>query len=423
MRNHLRADRKMASLLRAGTHLRIPSRETTMRHAATVTSVVTRAAASILFAGAAATTATADTTGAALPSTLTAPKVYVFPLTGQMGTDISPQLFDIIVEDIKKQKPDIVVMQLKSADKDRNDYLQNDDKMEFGMPQVEQYRDMVKKVHEELPKIPQIMWVEDSVGFATLIALGWPDLYMKSDARMSGLQGVAAMAQGWQDPDVAAKMLAAWTGIGKGILQQGGYRLELGDAMIFPEQTLSVNFDGRKVTWLLDTAGVWIVDSSKEVTAHFDATLAEDTGLADGIADSLDDLMFLLGYREFTQVESGPKLAKQYVEDWRRSMDRCVEWMADAKDVDSTVAGLGKAKTLYEKVLAAMKQFPALELRLGRMGIPSKGQLEIEIDNIKKEIQRAREAEKGNRGGGSGSGSTGRGLGGGGGLGGGKRGS
>lgn len=393
-----------------------------MRHAATATSVVTRAAASILFAAAAATTATADTTGAALPSTLTAPKVYVFPLTGQMGTDISPQLFDIIVEDIKKQKPDIVVMQLKSADKDRNDYLQNDDKMEFGMPQVEQYRDMVKKVHEELPKIPQIMWVEDSVGFATLIALGWPDLYMKSDARMSGLQGVAAMAQGWQDPDVAAKMLAAWTGIGKGILQQGGYRLELGDAMIFPEQTLSVNFDGRKVTWLLDTSGVWIVDSNKEVTAQFDATLAEDTGLADGIADSLDDLMFLLGYREFTQVESGPKLAKQYVEDWRRSMDRCVEWMADAKDVDSTVAGLGKAKTLYEKVLAAMKQFPALELRLARMGIPGKGQLEIEIDNIKKEIQRAREAEKGNRGGG-GSGSTGRGLGGGGGLGGGKRGS
>ncbi len=393
-----------------------------MRHAASAKSVVTRAIASIMFAGVTATSVMADTTGAALPSTLTAPKVYVFPLTGQMGTDISPQLFDIIVEDIKKQKPDIVVMQLKSADKDRNDYLQNDDRMEFGMPQVEQYRDMVKKVHEELPKIPQIMWVEDSVGFATLIALGWPDLYMKSDARMSGLQGVAAIAQGWQDPDVAAKMLAAWTGIGKGILQQGGYRLELGDAMIFPEQTLSVNFDGRKVSWLLDTSGVWIVDSNKEVTAHFDATLAEDTGLADGIADSLDDLMFLLGYREFTQVESGPKLAKQYVEDWRRAMDRCVEWMADAKDVDASVAGLGKAKTLYEKVLAAMKQFPALELRLARMGIPGKAQLEVEIDNIKKEIQRAREAEKGNRGGGGGSGSTGRGLGGGG-LGGGKRGS
>jgi hypothetical protein len=57
--------------------------------------------------------------GAALPSTVGAPKVYVFPMHGQMGTDVSKALVEIMKEDIRKQKPDIIVYHLKSADIDR----------------------------------------------------------------------------------------------------------------------------------------------------------------------------------------------------------------------------------------------------------------------------------------------------------------
>ena len=347
--------------------------------------------------------------GAELPSTLSTPKVYVFPMTGQMGTDISPQLVDIMIKDIKKQKPDILVMQLKSADIDRNDYLKNDDPQEFGMPLIEEYRDMVRRIHDELPEVPQIMWIEDSVGFSSLVGLGWPNMYMKSDARLFGLQNVARLAGGWTDPDVAAKMLAAWTGIGKGIIQVGGYPLELGDAMIFPEKMLSVKFDGRKVVWLTDTTGVWIVDGSNEGVVNFEANLAEDTMLSDGTADSLDDLMFLLGYREFTQTESGPKLAKQYVTDWRKALERVEELAGDVEEAEPTVQGLSKAKSSLERILAAMKQYPAVATRL-RMKTTD---VQIQIDNIKKDIERVKEAEKGNRGAGS-SGGGGRGLGGGG---------
>ncbi len=347
--------------------------------------------------------------GAPLPSTLSAPKIYVFPMQGQMGTDISPQLVDIMIKDIKKQKPDILVMQLKSADVDRNDYLRNDDPQEFGMPMIEEYRDMVRKIHEDLPEIPQVMWIEDSVGFSSLIALGWPNMYMKSDSRLWGLQNVARLAGGWTDPDVAAKMLAAWTGIGKGIIQVGGYPLELGDAMIFPEKLLSVKFDGRSVHWLPDTTGVWIVDGSNEGVVNFEATIAEDTLLSDGTADTLDDLMFLLGYREYSQVESGPKLAKQYVTDWRKALERCEELRGDIEDIEPTVSSLTKAKSSLEKILAAMKQYPAVATRLRT----KQSDIEIMIDNVKKDIQRVKDAEKGNRGGG-GSGGGGRGLGGGG---------
>lgn len=358
--------------------------------------------------------------GAPLPSTLASPSVYLVPLKGQMGTDISMQLMKMYIEDIKKAKPDIIVLELFSADVNQNFYLKDDDKGEFGLALMDEYRDMIKLFREDLRDIPQVMWVDDSVGFGSLVALAWPDMYIKSDGRLMGLARVSQMAAGWEDPDIASKMLRAWIGTGNGFLQQGGYPLELGEAMMVPEETLSINFEGRKVNWLPNTSGVWVVDGSKEGVANFSATLAEESGLADGVADELDDLMFLLGYREYTKVANGEKIGAGYVEDWRRAFDRCKDWMRDAEEVDEGAAGLGKRKSLYEKVVAAIKQYPAVEYRMRAEGLPGRLRLELEIDNIKKDIQRLKDAEKGNRGGGSsgGGGGGGRGLGGGGGFGG-----
>lgn len=368
------------------------------------------ASLSVAIGGAAAAQNTAP-----LPSTLATPNVYVVPLKGQMGTDINMQLMKMYVEDIKKVKPDIIVLELFSADVNQNFYLKDDDQGEFGLGILEEYRDMVKMFREDLRDIPQIMWVEDSVGFGSLLALAWSDMYIRSDGRLMGLARVSAMAQGWDDPDVASKMMRARVGIGNGFLQQGGYPLELGEAMMTPDETLSIKFDGRKVVWLPNTTGTWIVDSSKDNVANFSATLAEESGLADGVADDLDDLMFLLGYREYKKLENGEKIGGTYVEDWRKAFERCKDWLRDASEADGDAAGLGKQKSLLEKVVAAMKQYPAIEYRMRMEGLPGRVQLELQIDNIRKEIQRYKDAEKANRGtgGSSGGGGGGRGLGGG----------
>ena len=78
--------------------------------------------------------------------------------------------------------------------------------------------------------------------------------------------------------------------------------------------------------------------------------------------------------------------------------------------------GVGAAvdnKGLLEKVVAAIKQYPAIEYRMRMEGMPGRMQLELLIDNLRKEIQRIKDAEKGNRGGGGSSSGGGRGLGGG----------
>ncbi len=354
--------------------------------------------------------------GAALPSTVGAPKVYVFPMHGQMGTDVSKALVEIMKEDIRKQKPDIIIYHLKSADIDRIEYLgENDDRSEFGIPDVEGYRDLAKDLHESLADIPQVMWVEDSVGIATLMALAWSELYMKSDARLWGLSILPMLAQ-HPDEDVAAKFLAAVKGYGNGVLQMGGYPEVLGDAMMLRERRLSVRFKGREVEWLPDTSGTWIVDNSEDRAARFDATIAEEVLLSDGTADSIDDLMFLLGYREYTELESGKKLAKQYTEDWRKALERVQEWMQEYQDAEegaeSAITALGKQRSILEKVLATLKQYPAVEARVGRMGV-NQTAIQIQIDNLRKDIQRLRDAERGNRGGNSGGGRGPGGMGGG----------
>jgi hypothetical protein len=358
--------------------------------------------------------AAADQDGAPLPSTLATPNVYLVPLKGQMGTDINPQLMKLYVEDIKKAKPDIIVLDLFSADVNQNFYLQDDDRGEYGLGILEEYRDMVKMFREDLRDIPQVMWVEDSVGFGSLLALAWPDMYIRSDGRLMGLVRVSQMAAGWDDPDVASKMMRARVGIGNGFLQQGGYPLELGEAMMSPSETLSIKFEGRKVVWLPNTSGTWIVDGTSEGVANFSSTLAEESGLADGVADDLDDLMFLLGYREYKKLDNGEKIGTGYVEDWRKAYDRCKDWLRDASEVDGDAVGLGKQKGLLEKVVAAIKQYPAIEYRMRMEGMPGRMQLELLIDNLRKEIQRIKDAEKANRGGGSSGSSGGRGLGGGG---------
>ena len=187
--------------------------------------------------------------------------------------------------------------------------------------------------------------------------------------------------------------------------------------MIFSERTLSVNFEGRGAKWVNDTSGSWVVDSSADLPLNLSAAVAEDILLSDGSADTLDDLMFLLGYREYTAIDSGEKLGKQFTEDWRKAMKNIFTWMEEASETEDSVQGLGKRKALYEKVVAAFKAYPFIEGRreCQQQGI-NRQAIEGAIDDIKKELQRLREAEKDNRGGGSGGGGggNGRGLGGGG---------
>ena len=185
---------------------------------------------------------------------------------------------------------------------------------ERGVNNSEDMRTTLALFKQELGDIPQVMWVKDSVGFGTIFALAWPYMYTDGDARLFGLARVNEFTQ-HPDPEVQRKFEAAFISIVNGFLKEGGHPDVLGLAMIRPEKKLSVSFKGRELEWRPDTSGTIVVDGDETRVANFDARLAEDLGLSKGTADTVEDLMFQLGYREWDDslAKSGQEIGRAHV--------------------------------------------------------------------------------------------------------------
>ena len=122
---------------------------------------------------------------------------------------------------------------------------------------------------------------------------------------------------------------------------------------------------------MLDTGGQYLVDDDDEETASFRARDAEDLLISRGTAEDLDELVLLLGYREYRRIDGdGEKIYEKYREDWRRVFDQCEEWYKDYDQFMSWATGedelkyLGRAKSSIEKIIAAAERYTAVEIRL-----------------------------------------------------------
>jgi hypothetical protein len=325
------------------------------------------------------------------------PRVYLIPMEGLMGLDIHQSVYDKILKDFQEKKPDLVVFELRSSNHGEKatwmeavDNAMDEDKVD---PRrlasgVTEYRDMAAKLRNELADVPAVMFVRDARGVSCVYALAWPYMFMSSDGKVAGLDVVTELAGG-NDVDIKAKMLSAWTGIAKGILELGGHSQALTDALVRPDRVLSADIDGRDTKWFPDTdAERWIVvDSSMEAAARFGSDLAEETGLADGIAQDVPDLLGLLGYPEFELVESGQKIFRDTNTQWRKRYAESKKWMADFQEEMDGPEDLGKRKAILEKMLQNFKSSP----QFARMWEWTRGlderQLKLLLEQINEQIK------------------------------------
>ncbi len=347
------------------------------------------------------------------------PKVYTIPLRGQLGTDITLPIYKEVIEDARAKKPDLIVFVLESADYDQIDYIGNDDRNERSRFDPYELRDIVNTLKEDLRHIPQVVWVKDAAGAAATLAFPWPDIYMGSNARIEGMV-FAYMNAGHPDWEVHRKFLAAWVGIACGFLEAGGYDKTLGEALIIPDKKLSVSWKGRKLNWQQDEEGTYVVDSNPKNVPVFNAKLAEDLMLSKGTADDLDDIMFLLGYREWDRSlvegkQDGRRLVDDYIKRWRGAFSKSREaWRTyqremEGADGDDAMQQLGKARKALQEILDAMNRYPAVEKRMKQqLGVGS-----VDIDRLLKQLRERIAAMENRKKSQSGSGSGRGGLGGG----------
>ena len=349
--------------------------------------------------------------------------VYVVPFRGQFGTDIHPACYEDILKDLEAKRPDIIIFELESADIDRVEYM-GEDPSNAGVFSAASDDTMMRKLLRDFKDkhsyAQQYMWVKDSVGYGSLLAFSWPNMYMAPNARLFGLSRVASFWTRVEDPEVRAKFREAAVAIINGFLSSGGYDLKIGEAMLRPEMLLSASYKGRKIEWREDTKGHWVVDGRDDSTAGFSAESAEELGLSKGSADSLDELLFVLGIREFERVpDDGEKLHKEYVDAWRKAYDQCTKLIEEANVAQEDAqnanpkGNLNKAKSALDRVLGLMKKYPPLEARLQQFGI-NRLAVETEILSLNEQIRALSQSQQGQGATGDGGSRGNRGFGGGG---------
>jgi hypothetical protein len=362
------------------------------------------------------------------------PSLYIVPMHGQFGTDVRSDVYKPVIEDIKKNKPTMVIIDMRSADAFPPELMHpmgfnmenKDPRLERSLLEFEDYRELIHLFRDEIRDVPQVVWINDSDGISATVAMAWDKMYMKPEARFGGLITVLRQsnADKWADSDVRAKMMAAWLGMAKSFVEKGGYSLALADAMLQPEKVLSGSWKGRQIEWSLDKAGEYVVDDNEKRTVDFTAKTAEDLCISQGTAADLDDLALLLGYREYRVIEGKQNdLTVEYVAAWRRAFAQCEQWMEDyQKHIswagEDPVKWLGKAKSDLENVLRKLDQYKAVEIRLQRDYGLDRITLITYIEQLKEQLQALRQRNRGNAGGGAGragGGGNGGGRGGGGG--------
>ena len=345
------------------------------------------------------------------------PSFYVVSMKGQMGTDITAAIYKELIPDIREQDPDVIIIVMNSADYADTfaTAMGEGSPSEISPPEFDEYKDLVNTFQNDLEEYRQVVWVQDAVGIASTVALSWKELYMTPDARLGGMRMVIELtgADKWSDDDIRAKMLAAWMGSAKSLLEFGGYAYELADAMMYAPHKLSASFKGREVVWTLDEAGEFIIDNDDENTANFRADAAENLLISDGTADTLDDLALLLGFREYRVIdEHAKKVVDGYRKGWRGAYSKAVTSWKDYQQYMGWANGqdalqyLGKAKRMIEQIIKAMDRFPPVELRWQQEMGSNKFQLEMLVEQLKQRIRALRE-RRGTRGGGGGGMGTG----------------
>jgi hypothetical protein len=345
------------------------------------------------------------------------PRFYIVPMSGQMGTDVHPVVYRDIVEDIKQVNPDLVVLVMNSTDISQG-FMTGVPQDEQSIMLMDEFIELADLFKDELEDFPQVLWVQDAMGMSSMVALAWSDMYMSSDALFGGLSDVIdkSGADQWSDADVRAKMMAAWMGHALGFAIYGDYASELCYAMMQPEHRLTASFRGREVIWSLDGAGQYIVDVSDQATVNFAAKAAEDLCFADGIADTLDDLALLLGYREYALAgSSGYDLFFEYKSDWRDALAQAKRAHRDFGESmeravgDQQLGKLGQARKAARRVLSLMNQYDAVRIRMGTdLGETIEG-CEARIHQLTEQMQAIAARDSGRAGGGRAGGGRGQG--------------
>lgn len=295
-----------------------------------------------------APTAPSPAAPAAQPAASPAPapgatSVYVLPLGGQFGRDVSATPLRQALRDIKRAQPDILVVRV-----DFNFAINvMGDNVEFlpdpqAIWQLETARQLSTILTDEIrddatwTKKPRlVMWVRRALGAAAFLPFVAPDIYFTSDGLQGGIGNLELVNEG-RDEVFREKIFGIMMARAEGLAIKGGHEPKLVQAMARTRYSLSFSMVNGQPQFFEDTTGDTILtddgdrqagrsDSLQDVVRFqgndwltLKAGIAQQIGYTRGTADRLEEIMDSLGVaRNYTVVRSR---AASVFDNWRRSV-------------------------------------------------------------------------------------------------------
>jgi hypothetical protein len=255
------------------------------------------------------------------------PTVYYVKLTGVFGESISQTPIREAVDDARRVGAEVIIFRLENEWSDELGLARLPDDTAnireiFRAEEITPiFVNHIPSTWEKRPRI--VFWVDQAMGGSCLLPLVSPEIYFTRRGRMGGLGNLQFIFGNTGDATVRQKMFSAYLGHAEGWAQVGGYPAEIVRAMVVFDYVLSYKLvGGRPVFFTRMPEGpdeILLTDDGKENTPRADTMrervrgegndvltlnerLARDLLVSKGTADTLDDLLLLMGLQRTARV-------------------------------------------------------------------------------------------------------------------------
>lgn len=276
-------------------------------------------------------------------------KVYILPISGVLGQDVSQTPMKTVVDEVLRMEPDILIVRF-DAETTRG-LEQAKTQLQF---ETAQY-DLMDRAQQldtilgdrinyggEFKKKPRIVaWVNKAMGGAAFFPFVFKEIYFTADGQMGGLGAIESMFAGRGDEVVRQKQRSLRLGRAKGMAEKGGYDPRIMEAMSMADYVLSYRMVGGKAELLAEMppSTDWFLlkddgavneertDSMQDrVRAQgndfltLNARTAFDIGISQGTVNTTDELMIKLGeQRNYSILKNS---ASRVFKEWSKQVHK-----------------------------------------------------------------------------------------------------
>ncbi len=338
-------------------------------------------------------------------------RVYLMTLEGQFGWDISAGPLEQAFKDATASNPDVIVVKMDATQDERFGF--------DGLFRAEQMTPIIESAMRDGHRV--VFWIKRATVGAAFLPLICPEIYFTPDGRMGGIGTLQDFDIG--DERVNEKQISLRLGHAEGIAIAGGYAPELVRAMGHMDNWLAVRIRGGKPEYMNrqpsaeELADGWILltddgkgsneDSLADIVRergndvlNLDADWAQRLLVSKGSAETLDDLMFLLGYgSNYSQIEGR---ADRVLEDWsdrlNQARDNLIRLRERLEETSNPTGARGdEAKKQLGERMKTLREMRGLLSIYAEVLDPSgdeRSQLDVMIEETRQALQQVNDAER-----------------------------